>query len=259
MDKLEFIVLNNKRKMSMKRLNYIKNSFLILALLIAFTACNDKSGDEFSVNCDVIFIKKKVGEETVYGTAYFVYSNKSLASVAVTDPNGGGPINLEALDNSSYTFLYEPGENDFSTDFVIPGSYSFDISNTEGETIEATDEQEYSNIGFAEIDSLSFDVNNAGLYIRWNEVSDANAYNVRIYKTTGDVIFSGNLINASTPEYFISDYYTTGTWTEQAVKGQNYILRVQCIKYDSDATNNDYVYNVQEYSVTEQPITWELD
>ncbi len=242
----------------MKRLNFIRNGLLILALLIAFTACN-KEEDEFSVNCDVIFIKKKVNEEIVFGAAYFVYSNKSLVSAAVTDPNGGGPINLETFEDYSYTFLYEPVEEDFSTNFVIPGSYSFDISNTEGETIEATDEQEYSNVGFAEIDSLNFDVNNAGLYIGWNEVSGADAYNVRIYKTTGDMVFSGNLTNANTPEYFVSDFYTTGTWSEEPVKGQNYILRVQCIKYDPDATNNDYVYNVQEYSVTEQPITWELD
>lgn len=242
----------------MKRLNCIRNSLLILALLIAFTGCN-KNEEEFSVNCDVIFIKKKVNEEIVFGTAYVVYSNKSIASAAVTDPNGGGPINLEEFNNYDYTFYYDPGEDDFSTDLVIPGIYSFDIANTEGETIEATDEQEYSNVGFAEIYSLVFDENNEGLYIGWNGASDADAYNVRIYKDTDNLIFSGNLIDVSSTGYFVSYYSATGTWSEKPVKGQNYTLQVQSIKYDSDATSNDYFYNVQEYSVTERQITWELD
>ncbi len=243
----------------MKRLNYFSGGLLILVLMFLLGACNKNNDEIFEIDGDVVFIKKTINDEVVWGAAYYAYGNKSISSATATLPNSVGTVDLEAYGSYTYTFTKEPGDQDFGLNFPMPGSYSFEATNTSGLTAEATDDQDYYNIGIAEIDSIIFEPENLWLHVKWNDVDGADAYVVRLFKTNGVMIFNGVILGTDEPEYFISTYHNTGTWSEAPVKNSTYELRVQSIIYDSDATASDFNQNVQEISVASQPIVWELN
>lgn len=222
-------------------------------------ACDTKDDDTFNVYGDVVFMKKKIDDQVVNAVAYYAYANRSIASATVTLPNSGGTVELAPFGSSTYTYLVEPANSDYSTEMPVEGNYLFSITDSKGENIEVSDEQESDNLSFITLDSLDFNESNVWLYLEWNEVSGADSYVVKLLDSSGNVVFNGYSSDADVPEYYVSYYYTTGVWSSAPVKGQTYTLSIQCNKYDADATDEDYVYNIQEVSVYEQQIVWQLD
>lgn len=243
----------------MKKLKNLRNSLLFLVMLFAFNACTKYEHEQFEVTGDVVFIKKIINEEIVSATAYYAYGNDNISSTTVTLPYEEGTVELEPFETYTYTFISQPEDVDFTINPPIPGNYSFEVTSTNDETIYASDDQEYVNMGFAENISIDFDENINGLSIEWDEISDADTYIVRIFDTSDEMIFNSPVISANTPEYFISGYFNNGTWSDTPVNDEDYILKIESLKNDADVTVYDYVYNVQEITITEQQFTWELE
>jgi hypothetical protein len=242
----------------MKKLKKFRSSWLVLVLLFAVVACNDKD-DSFSANGDVVFLKKKIDNQVVTAAAYYLYANQGVDSVTVTLPGNSGVVELKQYETSSYSFWNEPKAEDFMAGFPTIGEYKFNVTSQKGESFETTDEQDFYNLSFAEIDSMNFNQVNLWFYVRWNDVQGADSYVARLFKLSGEMIFNGYTINADEPEYYISTYHVTGKWEEAPVYGQRYMLKISSIKYDDDATDDNNVFNVQEVSETVQEIIWMIE
>lgn len=245
----------------MKRPEILKFSVIMLSVAaILFTGCNKEENNEFNVNTDVIFLHKIIGNDTVTGVAYYAHANQGISEAAVAIPEGGGTIELEQHPNSSYTYYKEPTDEDYiSEESVSAGSYVFNVVSNEGESLEVSDIQEMDNLGFAQLDSTAFDETQKYYYFDWEEVEGAQSYVAILLDSEGEVIFTGYPVDNEAPVYFLSTHYDFGTWDSQPQKGETYTLRIQSYKYDPDATNNDYVYNIQEISIADYPLVWELD
>ncbi len=245
----------------MKRLFFLKNSLLVFTLIFALGACNDDGDDSFDAISDVIFVHKVIDNTTVTGVAYYAYGNKTLSSASVTLPDGGGTIDLEAYASSSYTFLKEPEDSDFSSEEPSEGTYTFNIKSSSGDTLKVSDTQDLYGLSFAQIDSSNFDTENNWLYIGWGDVSGADSYSVKLLDASGNIVFNGYTIGSANSYYIIttSANYDVGEWESNPVKGTTYTLRIQSTKYDSGYTSSDYIYNVQEASYSDSAIEWTLD
>jgi hypothetical protein len=234
-----------------------KYLLMVLAIFIMGACNNDKK--EFKVNADVVFIKKIINDEPVVGTAYYAYSNKVLASCSVTPPNSAQTVNLSAYKTNTLTFTNEPSNDEFLSSAPIEGSYLFNVTNSDNETIQTSDEQSFSDIGFAQLDEKTFDSSNQWLYLTWNEVSGADSYTVSLLNSAGETIFSGYAVNADSPEFYITTQFDFGIWTASPNYDEAYTLRIKCFVYDSDATEENFSSSVQEISQKDYPIVWKLN
>lgn len=242
----------------MKKLKNLRAGRLLFAVLIvvAVVACNKKEA-ELTATGDVIYVKKQNGDYPVFGVSYNVQTNKAVNSVSVTLPEG---YTLELTQNAENTYLYEkaPGDADFTTSTPIPGDYVFNVEGKDGEALQVFDKQEFYSLGFTKIDSMNFDDDNLWLYLRWEEVDDADAYTVELSKLSGQQIFNGYFVKATEGhEYAISYFHQTGAWSEAPQKDARYNLTINSIKYDEDAGDVIDLFNVQEISKSVQEITWE--
>jgi len=243
----------------MKNLKFRTSYIILLSTVFILGACTKDNTTTLEVHCDVVFFNKIINDEPVTGTAYFAYSNIPLSSCTVTPPNSTQSINLAAYGINTLAFTYEPANDEFSTAIPTEGNYIFNVTSADNETIESSDEQSFSDLGFAQLDEKSFDNNNNWLYLTWGEVTGADNYTVSLINSSGETIFSGYAVNADSPEFYITTQYDFGVWTKTPTFDETYTLRIKCFKYDADATKDDYSYNIQEVSQKDYPLVWKLN
>lgn len=245
----------------MEKLKFLRFGTAVLSVAALFlVGCQEEETSVFEVNTDVVFLHKVAGNDTLTGVAYYVHGNQKITEATVTLPNDGGTVELEQHPNSSYTFFKEPADEDYKDrESVSTGSYVFDVAAGTGEMFEISDIQETDNLGFARLDSTGFDQTQRYYYFDWEEVPDAQSYVALLLDSSGEVIFTGYPVDDESPAYFLSTHYDFGTWETSPQKDENYTLRIQAYLYDSDATNYDYVYNIQEISIVDYPLVWELE
>lgn len=245
----------------MKRRKTLNFSVIVLSVAaIFFAGCQNEENDVFNVNPDVIFLHKVINNDTVTGVAYYAHGSQGITEAVVTLPDDGGTVQLGEHPNSTYTFYLEPTDEDYSDEENFPsGNYVFNVMSADGESLEITDLQEKDNLGFAQLDSTGFDNVQKVYYFDWEEVDGAQSYVALLLNSEGEVIFTSYPIDDESPVYYLSTYYDFGAWDSHPQKDENYTLRIQSYIYDADATNSDYVYNIQEISIADYPLVWELD
>ena len=241
----------------MVRFKNLKVSCLFFAVLIAVVACNDKD-NTLTVSSDVVFWKKEIGNQAVYGVAYYLQANQGLDSVIVTLPDEQR-VKLKQHETNTYLFWSEPGNEEFTVVKPVSGNYLFNVWSKKGEHLEIDEEQDFYELPFAEIDSTAFDQINNWFYVGWRNVYGADAYNTMLFKLSGEVFFSGYVILATEMrDYKISDFHYTGAWWGKPEKGQRYNLKINAIKYDDPADKSN-PYNTQIISEIVREITWQLE
>jgi len=222
---------------------------------LLFSSCLNNKDDDFSVETDVIAIKKTIDGEVKYATAFYAYASEGVDSASVTLP-GGETLDLEGT-SGGYTFMLEPEDTDFSTTLPVQGNYLFKVTSKKGEELTSTDQQGFANIGFVVPDTIKYDDNKTYLYVKWSQVSGADNYVVNLHELDGDVVFGGFVIAGNNTKYYVSRTHNTGKWFKTPVQGQNYLLTIQASKNDAGATSDNSPYNIQEISISETQITWE--
>ncbi|MGE0020695.1 MAG: hypothetical protein AB7S72_13570 [Draconibacterium sp.] len=229
---------------------------VLYALLAGFTvvSCNDNEV-ALEVNTDVVIISKRIDDVVKRAPAYYVYGNQALESASVTPP-GGTTVTLEAFAGSVYSLAREPENSDFSDVPPAEGNYVFSVTGMNGETLQSQDAVDFAGLGIPQITKDTFSGTPEVLNVEWATVTGTDGYFVKLLDTTGKQVFSGYIVVSTVDEYTVSGASTSGSWTEAAVDGQTYILQVNAITFDDDATNSDNIYNISELSVAEKQIVW---
>lgn len=229
----------------------------IIPVLIAGSiviSCNDKEVP-LEVIADVVVITKKIDNVVKRAPAYYVYANQSLEKASVTPP-GGTALNLEALDGSSYTLAKEPVNSDFTDVPPAEGNYVFSVTSQTGVTIPGQDAFDFEGLAITQIKKATFSGTPLVLNVEWTIVSGADGYFVKLLDSTGKQIFNGYIVAATVDKYVVSGSSSSGSWLETPVKDQIYTLRVNAIKFDDEAIDNDKVYNISELSESDMQIVW---
>lgn len=236
-------------------LKFKKIPFLFfLVILISVTSCLKESNTEFTPFADVFIQKKPDNGSVLYAPVYYVYGNQVISSASVTLPNAGGTITLSSISSDKFTYYKPVSENDF--DFYPPdaGAYSFDITSAKGENLKVQDLLALDEIGLPVIAEATYKTNNSGIYVDWNAVTDADAYNVRLYSLSGDLIFSSFMIVNTKTDYTI-DQLASG-WQVNPVDKTVYLLEVHAYLFEEGATDLNYAYNVQCDAFSGTNVTW---
>lgn len=239
----------------MKTKRFLKSTLFVLLAGLVLVSCND---DEvaFEVHTDVLVINKKVGDVVKKAPAYYAYGNKSLKSASVAFPGNSDTIPLAVHPGSSFTFMKEPVAADFKDVPPAEGNYKFTVIAGSGEELEMTDAFDYTGLPLPQITKDTFSGSPASLLVEWAAVTGADGYFVKMLDTDEKLIFSGKIVTSTTLKYVVSGAAASGAWNETPETGEPYILQVNAVVYDADATSSNREYNVSEISIGEKQIVW---
>ncbi len=238
----------------MKSKGNLKTVLFALLSGLAVVSCNDKE-TPLEINTDVVIISKKIGDVVKRAPAYYVYGNQALDTATVTPP-GGTAVGLEAFEGSVYSLAKEPENSDFNDIPPTEGNYVFSVTGMNGEILQSQDVVDFVGLGIPQITKDTFTGSPEVLNVEWTTVTGTDGYFVRLLDTSGKQVFNGYIVTSAVNKYSVSGSSTSGTWTEAAVDGQSYILQLNAITFDNEATNSDNVYNVSELSIVEKQIVW---
>jgi hypothetical protein len=247
-----------KMKENMKTKRLILKSVAIFVLgSVVFTSCLD---DPEPVALDAVpdvFVQKMVQDDVEkYGLAFWVIGNKALDSVMVEGPDDGTWA-LEEDPAGNRVFSLIPDEEDYTDSMPFAGDYIFTVQSTQADEVALTlkDELEDDELAAVVIDSTKF--NNLKLEIYWQEVESTDAYFVRLYDDSDDLVFmSSGLDNDETDYSFgLTDTGWANT-SDKAQDGETCRAEVVAILYESGTTSTDRDYNVQFISKASTEIVW---
>lgn len=224
---------------------------LMMFLIVAgMASCNDDETEPFTAYGEVLTIKKLVNDTVNYARAYYVYGNYPMSSATVTLPEGG-TMDLTSYESNKQTYYEEPAAADYSKDAPEFGDFSFTVVN---EGIEHT-LAETTEMGTLEITEVTVTTGSGIITVKWDKVTDADNYVVRLKDDEGAIAFVGTSLSNSAVTFQIAA--GTGTFAQQLVSGDTYTLELQAIQYESTATASDYWHNIEEISIASQDFVWE--
>ena len=238
----------------MKSKRNLKTVLLALLSGFAVVSCNDTEVP-LEINTDVVILNKKIGDVVKRAPAYYAYGNQALESASVTPP-GGTKVTLESFEGSVFSMAKEPENSDFSDVPPTEGNYVFSVTGMNGEILQSQDVVDFVGLGIPQITKDTFTGSPEVLNVEWTTVTGTDGFFVRLLDASGKQVFNGYIVTSTVDKYTVSGASTSGTWTEAPVDGQTYILQVNAITFDNEATNSDNVYNVSELSIVEKQIVW---
>lgn len=241
----------------MKTRNLSRSILLILVLPFFIASCNEESEDvAFELRADAYVIKKMIDDEIQFGTAFFAYGNKAIATATVIPPSGAADdsFELEVTESSVFTYYKEPAPEDFSPNYPIQGEYIFDVETNEGETLQQTDILESGLLEIPEITEVTYHISAETMSVEWEAPEGADGHVVKLLNENGDVVFVSYTLISTAEDYEINQ--SSGNWDGTAYTGDNYTLQVHAFTYEAGVVQEELLYNIKEIAIGEKQITW---
>jgi len=238
----------------MKIGSIFKNAVLVLLVGFAAVSCND-SDQELAVLTDVYVINKKFDTEIRSANAYYAYASESMLKVTVSMPDNAGVVELESYSGATFTMAKEPKDADYKTTAPVEGNYVFNIQAYNGEMLQVSDILSYDGLEIPEFTKATFSTPLI-LELEWNDVSGADGYVVKMFDTSGKLVFNGYGVKGDVNKYTVTSSSNSGFWSTPAVDGQSYLVQLSAFSYDADANVSNASYNISEISIGETQITW---
>lgn len=241
----------------MDTIRTFKKLWLFIGVALAMAACEKEEEEtELEVNTDSYIIQKNIEGEVRFAPAFYAYSNKSLESVTVTPPTSeaGSAFELETVPDNALTYAKEPDSTDYQAQMPVTGDYLFEAVSEEGITVQQTDLMEPANLDIPEITTADYQGGNSTMEVKWETVSGANGYVVKIVDLQGKTIFMSYGVSADSNSFTVNQ--DQGQWIGTTYNGEDYLVQVQAYAYDSDANEENFMYNIKEVSIGEFPIVW---
>ena len=222
----------------------------VLFILATLASCNDDDdttpvgyGDAYIISRyapvdegeePVLEYKLYIGASGMYGTLSSVHVTTAASSFPMTE------------DGTNYYYF----ESGYSMSKPDATTYTFQYIFESGETFTNSDVLTADVLEPATITSCAY-ANNA-ITVEWDAVTDADAYEIRLKESDGDLVFrsttsSGYLVS-STTSYPISPSY--GTWESgYSMKNETYTVEVVALEADNRGL-------IQSQAIATESVLW---
>jgi len=228
----------------------------VLALLTgaAVVSCNE-SEEQLDVLTDVYVVNKKFGTEVKSANTYFAFASQSMLKATVSIPDNAGVVELESYSGATFTMAKEPNNTDYKTTAPVEGTYVFTVQGYNGEMLQVPDILSYEGLEIPEFTKTTFSTPLI-LELEWKDVTGADGYVVKMFDTSGKLVFNGYGVKGDVNKYSVTSSSNSGYWSTTAVDGQSYLLQLSAFSYDADANASNATYNISEISLGETQIKW---
>ncbi len=171
---------------------------LTALVILSFSGC-EKAKVTNQATADV-FVKsiKNAQGATVYAVIHSVFSYNVMKSVSVTSPDGTTK-QLTNYENGGNSFFNEPAVTDYSVTAPLAGTYTYLAKFNDGEEITYTNALSAATILPANITLLAKSATADSVYIKWDAIASAHAYQLKVMKGTTQVYYQPAFVDASVP------------------------------------------------------------
>ena len=172
-------------------------TFIVL-IIFGMSGC-EKATVENQASGDV-FVKsiKNASGITVYKAVHSVFSYNQMTAVTVQTPEGLTE-SLNSHDSNGNSFFNEPAESDYVAIAPTTGAYIYTVKFSNDETKTYSNTLTVATIQPALITSLVKSADGDSVYISWNAITSADAYQLKISRGTTQVYYQPAFQDGSTP------------------------------------------------------------
>jgi hypothetical protein len=236
-------------------INIQKIGKLVLLAFIGtgFWACNDDDPETFNFTGEVVTLKRTFDGEEKFALSYYAYANMKMDSANVDLP-GDSTLTLSPAGAQKITYFYEPLGEDFSTSAPETDNYDFLVFNNDIEYT-ATENHVFTDVDIPTIDSVGVTTSSESVYVEWINNEDAQNYVVRILNDDHETVFNSYII-ADDAESFTAEQ-GTGSWETSLTSGETYIIEVQALVFEDNATNADFFYQIETIAIASEEFIFE--
>jgi len=205
---------------------------VLSSLIIAVLAGCEKAKETNEASTDVFVkaIKNNQGV-IVYAVGHQVISQNGMKSVSVKSMDAI-TTQLIQSDGLNNLFLYEPVEADYVTTLPVAGNYTYSVTFKDEEKISYSNTLSTSVLAPPNITSLVKSANGDSVYISWDAISGAHAYQLNVKKGTMPVYFgsplTGQVLKIGIP---------TSAYTSYGNGIGNYTFALSGLLYETTALN----------------------
>ncbi len=239
----------------MIKIQKISRVFILFLVVTGLFSCGDDDNTRpFDLIGDVFVTKRMIDDEAQYALSYYAYGNEAMSAASVTTPDAT-EVTLSAANSMGNTWSKTATLSDFSMDYPTEGIYSFYVLN-EDVPHEVNDYLTLHNSEFTEI--VSSTMENSVLSVEWDENLDSEGHLLRLLTESGEVVFTSQFLSTQVSRLDIDPNTASGTWVSGHPKtGDFYTLEIHSFTFDSDASDLDFSYHIDEIAITEQLIPWQ--
>lgn len=204
----------------------------IIVSLFIFASCLDDDEKEYTV--DAYISTQLVDGDTLYALDCYIYSyNAPISSAVMKDPGKTYSVDLSGLGSAGFYFEHATSFDSYSTTKPASGEYLFTMNFTDGTSETEYDEVSNTLIMPTYIEEIVPDSDNHTLTVTWAEKSDADYYNILLFRSD-TIVYASGLINNVYKAAVI--YPNTNYWNSgySPVAGDTIEVMISCIVGGSD-------------------------
>ncbi len=234
---------------------FIEKVVMFMLISVVWVSCSLDKTESFNYIPDVFQINQVMGNDTVHALAAFVYSDTEMSSASFARSSDlNNEIEMGPYLNSLFVMAFEPQDDDFKSTQDTAGVFLFTINLETGMSVRDSDYFNPQGLAVPDITELSFS-QQQNLVVKWDDVEDAQVYNIKVTNTDGIALYYSNDLIPSTNELTLDGYH--GAWITQPTSGETCTVQVRAILYEDGVNPVNADYNIEEVSIGEEDIVWE--
>lgn len=211
------------------KMNFIKPAAALLSSALLVSSCVNTEPDTTGYG-DVYILTEIVDGDTLKGLGLHAFSYSEFTSVNVefSGPQGQTYV-LEPYMGYNQDFVWTTPANEYSETLPAAGDYVFNATFRNGE-VKTFYDKLYSTLVYPPlITKCEMNASTREVELKWNKVSNADSYNVKLMNDEGDILFVSRVYNNLTEEYRFSK--NTDGWQAASYPADGDSVVVELVAY----------------------------
>jgi len=226
---------------------------VLFALSAMLPSCFDNEVDLVGYG-DAYILVETVGQDTVKGLGLHAYSYSDFSSVVV-NLNGNPAVTYTLAPYLNYTqdYVWSTPLAQYTKTLPVSGDYVFNATFAGGESLIFYDKLTTNYINPPHITLCEYVTKKERVDLEWNDVPNADAYNVKLIDQQGNYLFVSQAFTSSITNYSLGTS-TKGWQSETSYPSQGQVVTVEVAAYLLE--ENSGSDELQCISKSRQNITW---
>lgn len=232
--------------MTMKSI-VLKISILLITTALFFTSCIN-SENELDGYGDAYILVEVFNGDTLMSIGFRAFSYTPFRSVTVHHVDDEETVYTLApyLGLYNFDYVWAPAKEDYTQEGPLKGNYVFDAVFSGDKTLSFSNELYQSTVKPPKITTCEYI--SGTVEVEWNRLSNADAYNVKMWDKDGNIIFVSERFNS-----YVSTYsFTTKTdgWqqTTKPSTGDAVTVSVEAFLFEPGSSNDFQCISISKHS-----------